>query len=173
MVARGSAADASLEFVHRPHLHQARSSGWSRASLAVSVSLATIAIGLLACGTAQPRPASTSAARSAGVASGILVRVNQVGFPLAAPKTATVLTRGRLRSRAFRVMSVNGATVLSASVGRDRGAWNGLWRHAYPIDFTALHASGSYRIVLSEPAKSALPSFRSVERATLGSPPTR
>ena len=87
------------------------------------------------------------------------MRVNQVGFPLAAPKTATVLSRQVLRTRAFRVVNARGATVLTATAGRDRGAWNSRWRHAYPLDFSALRASGSYRIVLAAPGKVRSPAF--------------
>ena len=121
---------------------------------------------VLACGAGRPaaaRPIGTAtaapSARSAPTPSGILVRVNQVGFPLAAPKTATVLTRQALRSRAFRVVDASGATVLTATAGRDRGAWNGRWRHAYPLDFSALRTAGSYRIVLAEPGEVRSPTF--------------
>jgi endoglucanase len=79
----------------------------------------------------------------------VLVRVNQVGFPLTAPKSAIVLARRPLRTRAFRVVNAGGATVLSATAGADRGAWNRRWRHAYSLDFSALSTAGSYSIVLA------------------------
>jgi hypothetical protein len=98
-----------------------------------------IAVSLTACGTARPTAADGAE---------VLVRVDQVGFPLHAQKTATVLSRGALRSRAFRIVDASsGATVLSLTVGRDRGAWNRRWRHAYPLNFSALHTAGTYRIL--------------------------
>jgi endoglucanase len=133
--------------------------------LLVAGTLMVIAI-LFAYGTGRPataRPIATATAeasgRSAQTPSGILVRVNQVGFPLAAPKTATVLSRQTLRSRTFRVVDAGGVTVLTATAGRDRGAWNGRWRHAYPLDFSALRTPGGYRIVLAEPGEVRSPVF--------------
>jgi endoglucanase len=119
---------------------------------------------LLACGASRPtaaRPAATTTAYASArpTPSGILVRVNQVGFPLGAPKTATVLTQRTLRSRAFRVVGTNGVTVLRATAGRDRGAWNGRWRHSYPLAFSGLRTAGSYRIVLAEPGAVSSPTF--------------
>ncbi len=154
MLAHWWARGASLEMMHSSFVHHLRRvTGRQRGSLAMSLALGAMAIGLFACGTAQPTVARTSAAGPAVTASGILVRVNQVGYPLSAPKTATVLSRGKLRSRVFRVVSASGATALSATAGPDRGAWNGLWRHVYRLDFSALHTPGSYQIVLEEPGK--------------------
>jgi hypothetical protein len=78
-----------------------------------------------------------------------LIRLNQVGFPLRASKSATVLARQKLPSRAFRIVNERGTVVLSGAAGRDLGAWNARWRHAYTVDFTALTAPGRYRIVLA------------------------
>ncbi len=110
-----------------------------------------MAIVLIACGAGRPlaaRPIGREAGAAGPAPSGILVRVNQVGFPLTAPKTATIISRFPLPSRAFRVVSSSGATVLASSAGRDRGGWNGRWRHAYPLDFSALRTVGTYQIVL-------------------------
>jgi endoglucanase len=119
---------------------------------------------LLACGASRPTAARTIGATTAYASartapSAIQVRVNQVGVPALAPKTATVLTQRTLRSRSFRVVNAGGATVLTSTVGRDRGAWNGTWRHTYPVDFSALHTAGSYRIVLAEPGEVRSPTF--------------
>ena len=116
--------------------------------------------GLFACNSAQPTATTSGAVDAAATARGILVRVNQVGFPAGVPKTATVLAQRTLRSRAFRVVSPTGATVLAGTAGRDRGAWNGRWRHAYPLDFSALRVPGRYRIVLREPGEVSSPAFQ-------------
>jgi hypothetical protein len=104
---------------------------------------------LFASGTVR-LPATTPTGRLAQRDAGIVVRVNQVGFPLGAVKTATALTRNALHSRAFGVVNAQGQTVLRARVGPDRGAWNRRWRHAYALDFSALHTPGTYRIVLAQ-----------------------
>jgi endoglucanase len=116
--------------------------------------------GLFACNSAQLTATTSGAVDAAATARGILVRVNQVGFPAAVPKTATVLAQRTLRSRAFRVVSPTGATVLAGTAGRDRGAWNSRWRHAYPLDFSALRVPGRYRIVLREPGEVSSPAFQ-------------
>ncbi len=116
--------------------------------------------GLFACNSAQPTATTSGAVDAAATARGILVRVNQVGFPVAVPKTATVLAQQTLRSRAFRVVSLSATTVLTGTAGPDRGAWNRRWRHAYPLDFSALRTPGSYRIVLGEPGEVSSPAFQ-------------
>jgi endoglucanase len=106
---------------------------------------------------APPRPARrASPARADDQA---LVRVNQVGFPVDAAKGATVLARRALRSRGFRVIVADGGTVLTGTLGRDRGAWNGIWRHTYRITFSALRTPGRYRIALAEPSGARSPPF--------------
>ena len=119
----------------------------SRRRALLTLGALTTAAGLFACGTSQPTAAGPIG--STAQAGGVLVRVNQVGFPSSAPKTATVLAQRTLRSRVFRVVNASGATVLTAGVGRDRGAWNGRWRHVYPLDFSGLRTPGSYRIALA------------------------
>jgi hypothetical protein len=115
---------------------------------------------LLACNSAQPAAAPAKMAHAATTTGGILVRVNLVGFPVGAPKSATILSRRRLPSRAFRVVNAAGATVLRASARPDRGAWNPRWRHSYPLDFSSLHTPGSYQIVLAEPGQVRSPVFQ-------------
>jgi hypothetical protein len=137
----------------------------SERPLALAVAALTVA-GLLACGSAHSPAAqplrtagSGPTARAARAGARIVVRVNQVGFPVGAPKTATVLAQGALRDRAFRVVNAAGATLLSGKVGRARGAWNRRWRHAYPLDFSALRTPGTYRIALREPGEVRSPAF--------------
>ncbi|HZL49070.1 MAG TPA: glycoside hydrolase family 9 protein [Solirubrobacteraceae bacterium] len=121
------------------------------------IGVVALAALLFASGTA--RLAATPTARLAQRTARIVVRVNQVGFPLGAVKTATALTREALHSRAFGVVNAQGQTVLRARVGPDRGAWNRRWRHAYALDFSALHTPGTYRIVLEQAPQIHSPSF--------------
>jgi hypothetical protein len=143
----------------RRHLRP-RSTDHLRGSVPISVGLGATVLGLFACNAAQPMATTTRAVTAAPTVRGIMVRVNQVGFPVAVPKVATVLTQRALRSRAFRVVSASGATVLAGTTGRDRGAWSSRWPHAYPLDFSALRAPGRYRIVLREPGEIGSPAFQ-------------
>jgi endoglucanase len=124
----------------------------------------TVTAGLLACGAGRSTATHSilragEATASASSRGGVLVRVNQVGFPSGAFKSATVLARGPLRSRAFRVVNAAGMTLLVGRAGADRGAWNARWRHSYSLDITDLHAPGSYRIVLPGYARASSPAF--------------
>jgi endoglucanase len=123
----------------------------------ISASLGVMVLALFACNASQPTATTTRAVTVAQ--SGILIRVNQVGFPAAVAKAATVLSRSALPSRRFRVVNASGASVLVGSAGPDRGAWSSRWRHAYPLDLSALRAPGRYRIVLSEPGAVSSPAF--------------
>jgi len=134
----------------------------SRPSLLAAL---TVTAGLLACGASRSTAthpvdgAGEAAASAASARGGVLVRVNQAGFPSGARKSATVLARGPLRSRAFRVVNAGGATILAGRASADRGGWNARWRHSYTLDFTALHAPGSYRIVLPAYGQARSPDF--------------
>src|ERR1700693_3066935 len=88
-----------------------------RARVAIPAGLAALVLGLFACNAAQPTATTTRAVTAARTAPGILIRVNQVGFPLAVPKAATVLSQRALLSRAFRVVNASGATVLVGTTG--------------------------------------------------------
>jgi endoglucanase len=98
---------------------------------------------------AAQAPAAQALAAAARAGAGqAVVRVNQVGFPPGAPKTATAMAQAPLRGRAFRVLDSRGRAVLKGVAGRDRGGWNRRWRHTYPLDFSAVNAPGVYTIAL-------------------------
>jgi hypothetical protein len=99
--------------------------------------------------SAQALGTPGTAAQAAG-AGGIVVRVDQVGFAPGTPKTAIVMTRAPLRTRAFRVLDPQGRTVLTGVPARDGGGWNRPWTHTYELDFSAVKAPGVYAIALTE-----------------------
>src|ERR1700676_2753883 len=144
--------------MHVPSLRHIRgSTAHVRGRLTISASLGVMVLASFACNASQPTATTPRAVTAAQ--SGILIRVNQVGFPAAVPKAATVLSQSALASRAFRVVNATGASVLVGSAGADRGAWSSRWRHAYPLDFSALRAPGRYRIVLRERGTVSSPAF--------------
>ncbi|HXW58755.1 MAG TPA: glycoside hydrolase family 9 protein [Solirubrobacteraceae bacterium] len=120
---------------------------------ALAVTVALVACGAASSHATQNREAHARLTREGRQAAAVLVRVNQVGFPADAPKGATVLARRAIRLRRFRVLSASGATVLTGTLGGDRGAWNGVWRHTYRIAFSALRTPGRYTIALAGPGR--------------------
>lgn len=114
----------------------------------VSGALALVALILATVpGWAKPPPRATSAS-SRG--AGVLVRVNQVGFGAGSPKQATVMSERPLSRGRFAVVVGHGRqAVLRGGLGRSRGAFNARWRYVYRIDFTRLHRTGRYTIVVA------------------------
>jgi endoglucanase len=50
------------------------------------------------------------------------------------------------------VRNAGGATVYSAQVGANLGAWSHAFPNVYALDFSSVHATGAYRILVSGPA---------------------
>lgn len=75
-----------------------------------------------------------------------LVRVNQIGYDLDAPKTGYLLATAREAGSGFAVVDAAGATVLSGTVGHSLGAWNSGYTAVFPIDLSALRTSGTFRV---------------------------
>jgi endoglucanase len=112
---------------------------------------------------------STAPARAV-TASGF-VRVNQVGYPAASAKRAFLMSSDVETGATFAVRDSGNATILSASVGSDRGSWSAAYPHVYALDFTALSAAGTYSITVSGPIAATSPSFRVGTGSTLYSSP--
>jgi endoglucanase len=86
-------------------------------------------------------------AASTGAGGRVFVRVNQVGYLAGDSKIALMLSDAEAAGREFVVRDAGGAEVLSGAVGADRGAY-GTFAHLYEIDFSALTASGVYRVAV-------------------------
>lgn len=123
------------------------------------VAIVAIAVFATAPPHAAARRRAPGGASIARAGNQVLVRVNQVGFPANAPKGATVLARGALHASRFRILAADGATVLTGTLGHDRGAWNSVWRHTYRITFGALHTPGRYRVALTRAGGTRSPAF--------------
>ena len=83
------------------------------------------------------------------------MRVNQVGYPLAADKRAYLMASAPATGAPFTVTDSGGRAVASGRVGPDLGRWSGRFPHVYPIDFSRVRRSGTYRIVVAGPAPAA------------------
>jgi endoglucanase len=104
-------------------------------------------------GGAAPMSASSASPPAA------FVRVNQVGYPSAAPKRAYLMSNVDESTATFSVRNSGGATVYSAGVGGSLGAWSRAYKFVYPIDFNSVTAPGTYSIVVSGPVAASSPSF--------------
>ena len=78
------------------------------------------------------------------------VRVDQVGYATNATKRAYLMTSAARPGVVFRVVSSRGVTVYTSTVGADQGAWSASYPDVYAMDFNAVHAAGSYHIVVSD-----------------------
>ncbi|HZP90137.1 MAG TPA: glycoside hydrolase family 9 protein [Actinomycetota bacterium] len=101
-------------------------------------------------------PTGQAAARSAAVA---FVRVDQVGYPLAAPKRAYLMSSDRETGAAFQVRDGQGRIVYAGHAGPSLGAWSDAFPFVYPIDFDAVTTPGTYRIVVTAPVRASSPRF--------------
>src|SRR4029079_12481256 len=103
-------------------------------------------------------PASATGAPGDGATA--FVRVNQIGYPVAAAKRAYLLASGDESGATFAVRTLDGTAVVSGSVGADLGSWSSGYPHVYAIDFDTVSAAGTYRITVDGPIASTSPSFR-------------
>ena len=100
-------------------------------------------------------------APAAGAAAGsAFVRVNQLGYPLGAPKRAFLMSSADRPGAVFHVVDASGRTVLSGQVGASTGSWSDAYPSVRTIDFSALHRPGTYTITVGGQASAASPPFR-------------
>jgi endoglucanase len=104
------------------------------------------------------------AASPAAAANEAFIRVNQVGYPTSAPKRGYLMSRKSLAGAAFKVLSTEGATVFSATVGPSLGSWSRRFKDVYALDFNSLQTPGTYTIALAGATPASSPAF------TIGSP---
>lgn len=106
----------------------------------------------------MPAPAGPPGVARTGAAGNLLIRVDQVGYVAGCAKLALVMSDRPLAGPPrFQVNGAGGRVALTGIVGPRRGSWSTRWRYVYPLDFSALHAAGSYDIQLGAVRS---PSFR-------------
>ena len=104
---------------------------------------------------------------SAHAAPRAYIRVDQVGYQAAAPKRAYVLSTKAEAGAGFTVLSQSSAVVFSGTVGPALGRWSGRAGEAYPLDFDALNAPGTYTIALAGKTPASSPPFTVAPAAQL------
>src|SRR5919197_1630681 len=88
------------------------------------------------------------------------VRVNQVGYPLAASKRAYLMASGPEAGATFIVRNSAGTTVLSGPIGANLGSWSSAYPNVFALDFDSVSAAGTYTISVAGPIPATSPSFR-------------
>jgi len=104
---------------------------------------------------------------------GMLVRVNQVGFTVAAPKRAVVMSRVAAGGMPWRVADIQGDTVLTGRLGTALPAWNANFPYEYDISLAGLTGTGTYRVLVGSSVYAASPLFRVATGHTLYAPLAR
>jgi endoglucanase len=102
--------------------------------------------------TAAPRSASGSAAPPQ-------VRVDQVGYPPTAPKTAFAMLPRPVRSVRFAVQGPHGGVYLTGRSTDDLGRWSASYGAVYRLDFSAFRHPGTYQIKIISPRAAVSPAF--------------
>src|SRR5690349_7492983 len=68
------------------------------------------------------------------VANSAYVRVNQVGYPASAAKTAYLMASGPENGATFSVRDAAGTVVYSAPIGAKQPRWSSRYPHVYALD---------------------------------------
>jgi endoglucanase len=103
-------------------------------------------------------PAGTAAAAPATPATGLVVRVNQVGYPTSGPKVAYVMLARPVSTVSFEVTTPYGVAYQGTSAD-DVGSWNSAYRAVYQLTFSAVQTPGVYRVRVTSPAAAISPPF--------------
>jgi endoglucanase len=98
-------------------------------------------------------------AGQAAAAGAAFIRVNQVGYPLAAPKRAYLMSHSAQTGATFTVRSAEGGVALTGTVGASVGSWSARFPHVYPLDFDAVQTPGTYSLSLAGRAPASSPPF--------------
>ena len=102
-----------------------------------------------------------AAAAAPHAAASTHVRVNQVGYVSAQSKRAFVLSDRSQAGAAFEVRRVSDdRRVFSGRLGTSLGAWSDTFPNVHRLDFDAVTAPGTYRIVVEGSARAVSPRFR-------------
>jgi len=117
--------------------------------VALLVTLSLLIMNLYGRAASAPAPAPATA----------FVRVNQVGYPLAASKRAYLMASGAEAGASFSVRNASGATVFSGPIGPNLGSWSSAYPNVFALDFDSVSAAGTYTISVTGPIPATSPSF--------------
>jgi hypothetical protein len=116
-------------------------------TLATALLLGLTAVPLgMSGGTAKGSSAAGALTAAAAPALSGLLRVDQLGYARGESKVAYLMTTAAAPDRRFTVRNASGSTVLSGVAGASLGGWNTAFPAVYPLDLSALHQAGHYRV---------------------------
>jgi endoglucanase len=95
----------------------------------------------------------------AAAASSTFIRVNQLGYPSAAPKRAYLMSHRDESGADFSVQRTQGAVALAGTVGASLGSWSARFDHVYALDFDGVQTPGTYTITLAGRTPTSSPAF--------------
>jgi endoglucanase len=116
----------------------------------------------------QPAPSSTpvrgsarQAAKTAAPPPAAAIRVDQVGYPAAAPKLAEIMAASMQGGGPRWVLVRAGSCAVAASgvASQDLGAWSKRYSFVWAVRFSGIRATGRYRIGLAGDPSVASPWF--------------
>jgi glycosyl hydrolase family 9/cellulase-like Ig domain-containing protein len=133
------------------------------ASLLTLPVCAGVAIGVALPGSAQAAvPAASSAAQ---------LRTDQVGYLTGDTKIAYLMAPKAISGESYSVLNSSGTTVAKGSVAaKSRGSWSSAYPDVYPIDFSAVTASGTYHVVAGGAVSATSDTFKVETAAELYGP---
>jgi hypothetical protein len=97
-------------------------------------------------GTVKGASAAGALATEEAPALSGLLRVDQLGYARGESKVVYLMTSAAAPDRHFTVHNASGSTVLSGVAGASLGGWNNAFPAVYPVDLSALHRAGHYRV---------------------------
>jgi endoglucanase len=99
------------------------------------------------------------------------LRTDQDGYLPTDTKIAYLMADKEVTGEAYSVVNSWGTTVASGRVTtKSRGDWNASYPDVYPIDFSSVTASGSYRVSVSGPVDASSDTFKIESAAALYGP---
>ena len=107
-------------------------------------------------------------AHGAARAPSAFVRVNQLGYPVSAPKRAYLMSSVPETGATYGLRrSSGGPTVLGGRVGSSVGRWSARFPYVYALDFDGVVSAGTYAVDVAGPAGASSPPFAIDSPATL------
>lgn len=88
-----------------------------------------------------------------------VIRTDQVGYATTETKIAMLLAPRAAAGAAFAVERQDGTIALKGTVGADKGNWNTRYPATHPIDLSALHTAGTYRVRVTGAVSAVSPAF--------------
>jgi endoglucanase len=115
---------------------------------------------LLACHAMARATAEHSAPTAVGTAPAAVIRVDQVGYPSAAPKLAEIMTTSLRAGVGWELIRSNCTVVASGVTSRDLGSWSKRYPAVWAVPFSEVQRPGRYRLALTADPAVVSPWFR-------------